>query len=58
MFGDVESIMPREKNKKRRKKKGKFRKNSAGCLRLSSEDLNFLIDETKYSEDEIQEWFW
>ena len=44
-----------DKNKKKRKK-GKFRKSSR-CVKLSQEDLEFLEAETKYSSDEITEWF-
>ena len=48
--------MPREKAK-RRKKKGKFQKNSDTVLVLSEEDLQFLIQKTSFDAVEISEWF-
>ena len=44
-----------DKNRKKRKK-GKFRRSSK-CQKLSEEDLEFLVAKTKYSSDEITEWY-
>ena len=45
-----------DKGKKKRKKKGKFKKNSTGIV-LSQEDVDYLVTNTKYSSEEIAEWF-
>ena len=42
--------------KKKRKKKGKYKKNSQHELQLKKDDLEFLTLKTKYSSDEIIEW--
>ena len=42
--------------KKKRKKKGKYKKNSQHELQLKKDDLEFLTFKTKYSSDEIIEW--
>ena len=42
--------------KKKRKKKGKYRKNSQYEHQLKKEDLEFLTLKTKYTSDEIIEW--
>ena len=44
-----------DKHKKKRKK-GKFRRSSK-IVKLSEEDLEFLVAKTKYSSDEINEWY-
>ena len=42
--------------KKKRKKKGKYRKNSQYEAQLKKDDLEFLTLKTKYTSDEIIEW--
>ena len=42
--------------KKKRKKKGKYKKNSQHEHQLKKDDLEFLTLKTKYSSDEIIEW--
>ena len=42
--------------KKKRKKKGKYKKNSQYEHQLKKDDLEFLTLKTKYSSDEIIEW--
>ena len=42
--------------KKKRKKKGKFKKNSKHDHQLNKDDLEFLTLKTKYSSEEIIEW--
>ena len=44
-----------DKGGKKRKKKGKFKKNSKHGL-LSKEDLDFIVDKTKYTSEEVEEW--
>ena len=44
-----------DKSGKKRKKKGKFKKNSKHGL-LSKEDLDFIVDKTKYTSEEVEEW--
>ena len=42
--------------KRKRKKKGKFRKNSKSNVKLTEEDLEYLVSKTKFSKEEITEW--
>lgn len=41
---------------KSKKKKRKFRKNSKNEVKLSQEDLDFLVEKTKFNAEEISEW--
>ena len=41
---------------KSKKKKRKFRKNSKQEIKLAQEDLEFLVEKTKFSAEEISEW--
>ena len=41
---------------KTKKKKKKFRKNSKYELKLSQEDLEYLVEKTKFNAEEIAEW--
>ena len=36
---------------------GKFKRHKKEKVVLADEDLEFLIENTKYDEEEIQEWF-
>ena len=42
---------------RKRGKGGKFKKNRKKKVYLSAEDLQYLIENTKYDEAEIAEWF-
>ena len=42
---------------RKRGKGGKFKKNRKKKVYLSTEDLQYLIENTKYDEAEIAEWF-
>ena len=41
---------------KSKKKKRKFRKNSNHEIKLAQEDLEFLVEKTKFNAAEISEW--
>ena len=41
---------------KSKKKKRKFRKNSKSEVKLSQEDMDFLVQKTKFNAEEISEW--
>ena len=41
---------------KSKKKKRKFRKNSKQEIKLAQEDLEFLVEKTKFNAEEITEW--
>ena len=41
---------------KTKKKKRKFRKNSKNEVKLSQEDMDFLVQKTKFNAEEISEW--
>ena len=43
-------------NKKKSKKKGKFRKNSCISPELGLEELNYLLENTSFTQQEIVEW--
>lgn len=42
--------------RKKSKKKGKFRKNSCISPELGLEDLNYLLENTSFTQQEIVEW--
>ena len=48
------SVMPLEK---KRGKGGKFKRNNKKDNTLSAEDLQYLIENTRYDATEIKEWF-
>ena len=41
---------------KTKKKKKKFRKNSKYEIKLAQEDLDYLVEKTKFNAEEIVEW--
>ena len=42
---------------RKRGKGGKFKKNRKRKVYLSADDLQFLVENTKYEKTEVEEWF-